>query len=78
MIALKYFEEDRQKAEAELAACEDGSWPRDLNDRLRYDLPSYPYDPPEVVAAKHREYVAKLCRKKLAWLLANAGLSNTP
>ena len=55
--------------EAELAAAQDGTWPRDLNDQMRWqNLPKMPYDPPEVVQAAHRAYVARICKQELDYL----------
>jgi hypothetical protein len=68
-IERKYAEEDLAGAKAELAACEDGSWPRDASDALRWqNLPKMPYDPPTVAAKAHREYVADCLRGHIGWL----------
>lgn len=68
-IARKIAEQDLAARRAELVACEDGSWPRDTNDAMRYQrLPRMPYDPPGVVRKAHQEYVAKLCRQEIEWL----------
>jgi len=57
--------------EAELAACEDGSWPRDVNDSVRYkNLPRMPYDPYYVVRKAHQEYVSRICRQEIECLQA--------
>lgn len=64
-VARKYFEQDKVKALAELAACQNGSWPRNLNDELRYSPPAKADTP-----AKVRRYVAKLASKEIAWLEA--------
>jgi hypothetical protein len=68
-IARKHLEADLAARTAELAACEDGSWPRNTNDALRWqNLPRMPYDPHAVVRKAHQEYVASLCRQEIEWL----------
>lgn len=68
-IARKHLETDLAARRAELAACENGSWPRDTNDAMRWqNLPRMPYDPPAVVRKAHQEYVARLCRQEIEWL----------
>jgi hypothetical protein len=68
-VERKYALEDLEKAKAELAACEAGTWPRDLNDYLRWqNLPPKPYDPPCDVAKAQREYVAGCLRRHIEWL----------
>lgn len=65
-VARKYFQEDLETRKAELEACENGTWPRNISDHLRY------YPPPHIAECpvKTRKYVANLCRKEIAWLEA--------
>lgn len=67
-IVHKHIAEDRAKFEAELAACLDGSWPRNVGDRLRYHLPVTLGDTPAEANEKDRRYVARLCRQEIKWL----------
>lgn len=68
---LKAADRKRRRAEvvAELAATQDGTWPRDSNDVMRYvHLPQgSPYSSSDTLQ-KQREYVAKLCRQELEYL----------
>jgi hypothetical protein len=59
----------RADHQAELDAALDGSWPRNLNDQMRWaNLPHCPYDGSEATLRKHREYVAKQCRAEIAYI----------
>ena len=59
----------RQEFEAELKSCQSGTWPRNLNDRMRWgNLPQCPYDLPEVARQKQQEYVTRMCLSGLVSL----------
>jgi hypothetical protein len=58
----------RADFQAELDAALDGTWPRDLNDQMRWaNLPTDRYSQEETLL-KQREYVARLCRAEIAYI----------
>jgi len=61
----KQADRDEMKADrqAELAACEDGTWPRDLNDAMRWNPSRSSQD-----GLTDREYAAKMCRLEIEYI----------
>ena len=64
--------EDRQRMrearEKELRAIEDGSWPRDINDVMRWTAATSPYLPVEEARRIQEEHAAEMCRADLLYL----------
>jgi hypothetical protein len=68
---IKAPDRARQRADynAELAACMDGTWPRDTSDAMRWlNYPRNQFDSNAEALRKQREYAAKMCRSGLAYL----------
>lgn len=65
----RYRAQFKANHEAEKAAAENGTWPRDINDQMRWiNLPRMPYDPAPVVLKAHREYVVRMCQSAIDYI----------